>query len=42
MHMSNQVFRDLIAFKKAFQPACDIFDITLKVTKEKKYSLTDP
>jgi len=37
----NQGFKDLMAYKKAFQLACDIFEVTLKFPKEEKYSLTD-
>ena len=39
--MNNQGFKDLIVYKKAFQLACDIFQMTLKFPKEEKYSLTD-
>jgi len=39
--MNNQGFKDLMAYKKAFQLACDIFEVTLKFPKEEKYSLTD-
>jgi len=39
--MINQGFKDLMAYKKAFQLACDIFEVTLKFPKEEKYSLTD-
>lgn len=34
-------FKDLIAYKKAFHLACDIYEISLKFPKEEKYSLTD-
>ena len=34
-------FRDLLAYKKAFEQACDIFDISVAFPKEEKYSLTD-
>ena len=34
-------FKDLIAYRKAFKLACDIYDISLKFPKEEKYSLTD-
>lgn len=34
-------FRDLIAYKKAFEQGCRIFDLTLTFPKEEKYSLTD-
>jgi len=30
-----------MAYKKAFQLACDIFNVSLKFPKEEKYSLTD-
>ena len=39
--MYNQGFKDLMAYKKAFQLACDIFNVSLKFPKEEKYSLTD-
>jgi len=40
--MSNyNDFNDLMAYKKAFQQACEIFDITISFPKEEKYSLTD-
>jgi len=41
MDMSNQGFKELMAYKKAFQLANDIYDVTLKFPKEEKYSLTD-
>jgi four helix bundle protein len=34
-------FRDLIVYKKAFQLAMEIFEITKKFPKEEKYSLID-
>jgi len=34
-------FKDLIAYQKAFQQACNIFDITLRFPKEERYSLID-
>jgi len=34
-------FRDLLAYKKAFEQACQIFEETLNYPKEEKYSLTD-
>ncbi|MDD3738366.1 MAG: four helix bundle protein [Lentimicrobiaceae bacterium] len=34
-------FRDLIAYKKAFEQGCEIFDLTLSFPKEEQYSLTD-
>ena len=34
-------FKDLMAYQKAFQQACDIFEMTLKFPKEERYSLTD-
>lgn len=37
----NNSFKDLIAYKKAFKLACDIYDISLKFPNEEKYSLTD-
>jgi len=30
-----------LAYKKAYQQACEIFSITLSFPKEEKYSLTD-
>lgn len=41
MNNVNQGFKDLMAYQKAFQQACQIFDITLKFPKEERYSLTD-
>ena len=34
-------FRDLMAYKKAFELAATIFEITQNFPKEEKYSLTD-
>jgi four helix bundle protein len=34
-------FRDLIVYKKAFELAMDIFELTKSFPKEEKYSLTD-
>ena len=34
-------FKDLLAYKKAYQQACEIFTITLTFPKEERYSLTD-
>lgn len=34
-------FKDLIAYKKAFFQACEIYKITINFPKEEKYSLTD-
>lgn len=34
-------FRDLLAYKKAFEQACYIFDLSVYFPKEEKYSLTD-
>lgn len=39
--MNYQGFKDLLAYQKAFQQACVIFDITMTFPKEEKYSLTD-
>jgi len=41
--MANQYkdFRELLAYKKAFEQACQIFEGTLSYPKEEKYSLTD-
>lgn len=41
MSKNSQGFKDLFAYQKAFQHACDIFELTLKFPKEEKYSLTD-
>ena len=41
MSKINQGFKDLFAYQKAFQHACEIFELTLKFPKEEKYSLTD-
>lgn len=34
-------FRDLIAYKKAFEQGCVVFELTLSFPKEEQYSLTD-
>ena len=34
-------FRDLIAYKKAFEQGCKVYDLTLTFPKEEQYSLTD-
>jgi|SRR5688572_10272616 four helix bundle protein len=34
-------YKDLLAYKKAFQLAMDIFEITLRFPKEERYGLTD-
>ena len=34
-------FKDLIVYKKAFQLAMEIFEMTKTFPKEEKYSLTD-
>lgn len=41
MDSKNRDFRDLLAYKKAFEQGCQIFDLTLLFPKEEKYSLTD-
>ena len=41
MNNINEGFKDLIAYQRAFQQACDIFDISISFPKEEKYSLTD-
>ena len=41
MNESNQSFRDLTVYKKAFQLAMEIFEITKTFPKEERYSLTD-
>jgi four helix bundle protein len=34
-------FRDLLAYKKAFEQACQLFEQTLNYPKEEKFSLID-
>src|ERR1035437_975992 len=34
-------FKDLTAYKKAFQQGCEIFDLTINFPKTEQYSLTD-
>jgi four helix bundle protein len=41
MNGSNQSFRDLTVYRKAFELAMEIFEITKTFPKEEKYSLTD-
>ena len=41
MNGSNQSFRDLTVYKKAFQLAMEIFEITKTFPKEERYSLID-
>ena len=41
MNGSNQSFRDLTVYKKAFELAMEIFEITKTFPKEERYSLTD-
>ena len=41
MGENYQDFRNLIAYKKAFEQACSIFEITIGFPTEEKYSLTD-
>src|SRR5258708_37459950 len=41
MDVSDQSFRDLNVYKKAFAFAMEIFDVTKKFPKEERYSLTD-
>ena len=41
MNTNNHGFKDLIAYKKAFEQACNIFAISLAYPKEERYSLTD-
>ncbi len=38
---SNQSFRDLTVYKKAFERAMEIFELSKQFPKEEKYSLTD-
>lgn len=41
MNVSNQSFRDLTIYKKAFELAMEIFEVTKGFPKEERYSLTD-
>jgi four helix bundle protein len=41
MNSSNQSFRDLTVYKKAFDLAMEIFEMTKAFPKEERYSLTD-
>ena len=41
MGENYQDFRDLMAYKKAFEQACSIFEATIGFSQEEKYSLTD-
>ena len=41
MSRVNQGFKDLNAYEKGFQQACDVFTMTPAFPKEEKYSLTD-
>jgi four helix bundle protein len=41
MNSSNQSFRDLTVYKKAFELAMKIFEVTKSFPKEERYSLTD-
>ena len=41
MSLNNQGFKDLLAYKKTYQQACEIFSITFSFPKEEKYSMTD-
>ncbi len=34
-------FKDLLAYQRAFQQGCDVYDVSLGFPKEEKYSLTD-
>ncbi len=38
---ANQSFRDLTVYKKAFELAMEIFELSKQFPKEEKYSLTD-
>lgn len=38
---SNQSFRDLTVYKKAFEMAMEIFELSKAFPKEERYSLTD-
>lgn len=38
---SNQSFRDLTVYKKAFELAMEIFELSKSFPKEERYSLTD-
>lgn len=39
--MANQSYKDLTAYRKAFELAMLIFNVSRKFPKEEKYSLTD-
>jgi len=39
--MENRSFRDLTVYKKAFELAMEIFELTKEFPKEERYSLTD-
>jgi four helix bundle protein len=41
LEMTNQSFKNLAAYKKAFTLAMKIFEISKTFPKEEKYSLTD-
>lgn len=41
MNNENQGFKDLLAYQKAFRQACEIFNFTLVLPKDEKFSLTD-
>ena len=41
MNGSNQSFRDLTVYRKAFELAMQIFEISKTFPKEERYSLTD-
>jgi four helix bundle protein len=41
MKVSNQSFRDLTVYKKAFEFAMEIFEMTKTFPREERYSLTD-
>jgi len=41
MSKVNHGFKDLNAYEKGFQQACDVYAMTLSFPKEERYSLTD-
>jgi four helix bundle protein len=40
MSTISEGFKDLIAYQKAFQQACEIFDISISFPNEERYSMT--
>ena len=39
--MSYRDFKDLLVYQKAFEQACQLFELSLSFPKEERYSLTD-